>query len=91
MFCLELTVRDLSITKFPEDEKAWTIEDEYMFGDKYLVAPVFEAGARKRQVYLPKGCSWRKCGSDLTFEGGLVITADAPLEEIPVFEKVLTC
>ncbi len=77
--------------EFPEDEKAWTIEDEYMFGDKYLVAPVFEAGARKRQVYLPKGCSWKKYDSDLTFEGGFVITADAPLEEIPVFEKVLTC
>ena len=69
----------------------WAVEDEYMFGDKYLVAPVFEYGARKRQVYLPKGCSWKRYGSGLTFEGGQLITADAPLEEIPVFVKVLIC
>ncbi len=76
--------------EFPEDETAWEAEDEYMFGDKYLVAPVFEYGARKRQVYLPKGCSWKRYGSGLTFEGGQLITADAPLEEIPVFERILT-
>ena len=77
--------------EFPEDETSWTVEDEYMFGDKYLVAPVFEAGARKRQVYLPKGCSWRRIGTDTALEGGQVITADAPLEDMPVYEKVLIC
>ncbi|MBP3826153.1 MAG: family 31 glucosidase [Butyrivibrio sp.] len=77
--------------EFPEDETCWSVEDEYMFGDRYLVAPVFESGARKRQVYLPKGCSWKRLGCDETLEGGRVITADAPLEDIPVFEKVLIC
>ena len=77
--------------EFPEDDEAWKAEDEYMFGDRYLVAPVFEAGARKRQVYLPKGCSWKRYGSDSAFEGGRFITADAPLDEIPVFEKVIIC
>lgn len=77
--------------EFPEDETSWTVEDEYMFGDKYLVAPIFEAGARKRQVYLPKGCSWRRIGTDTALEGGQVITADAPLEDMPVYERVLIC
>ncbi|WP_022765018.1 glycoside hydrolase family 31 protein [Butyrivibrio sp. XPD2006] len=77
--------------EFPEDEEAWRTEDEYMFGDRYLVAPVFEAGARKRQVYLPKGCSWKRYGSDQILDGGRFITADAPLDEIPVFEKVIIC
>ncbi len=77
--------------EFPEDETAWNVEDEYMFGDKYLVAPVFESGARKRQVYLPKGCSWKRIGTDTAIDGGQVITADAPLEDMPVYEKVLIC
>ncbi|WP_022769683.1 glycoside hydrolase family 31 protein [Butyrivibrio sp. NC2007] len=77
--------------EFPEDETAWNVEDEYMFGDKYLVAPVFEAGARKRQVYLPKGCSWKRIGTDTAIDGGQFITADAPLEDMPVYEKVITC
>ena len=38
---------------FPADPNAWTIDDEYMFGDEYLAAPVLEAGARSRTVYLP--------------------------------------
>ncbi len=77
--------------EFPEDETAWNVEDEYMFGDKYLVAPVFESGARKRQVYLPKGCSWKRIGADTAIDGGRFITADAPLEDMPVYEKVLIC
>ena len=77
--------------EFPEDEMAWKVEDEYMFGEKYLVAPVFEAGARKRQVYLPKGCSWKRYGSDTALEGGRFITADAPIEDMPVYEKVIIC
>ena len=77
--------------EFPEDETAWNVEDEYMFGDKYLVAPVFESGARKRQVYLPKGCIWKRIGTDTAIDGGQFITADAPLEDMPVYEKVLIC
>lgn len=77
--------------EFPEDETCWNVEDEYMFGDRYLVAPVFEAGARKRQVYLPKGCSWKRYGTDQVLDGGRFITADAPLEDMPVYEKVLIC
>ncbi len=77
--------------EFPDDSRAWETEDEYMFGDRYLVAPAFEAGARKRQVYLPKGCNWKNISTGLTCEGGQEIIADAPLEEIPVFEKVIIC
>lgn len=35
---------------FADDERAWTVEDEFMFGPDVLVAPVTEAGARSRQV-----------------------------------------
>lgn len=42
--------------EFPEDETAWTVEDQMMFGPDVLVAPVLEAGARRRQVYLLLAC-----------------------------------
>jgi alpha-D-xyloside xylohydrolase len=40
--------------EFPEDPTSWFIEDEYLFGDDLLVAPLFEKSDR-RKVYLPPG------------------------------------
>lgn len=40
--------------EFPDDPGAWLIEDEYMFGDDMLVAPMLESG-KSRNVYLPGG------------------------------------
>lgn len=73
--------------EFPEDKNCWELEDQYMFGDKYLVAPILEAGARERKVYLPTG-TWKNIHEDETLEGGRQIAAQAPLEYIPVFEKM---
>ena len=42
----------------PKDEKALQIEDQYMWGDHVLVAPVLEKGATQRKVYLPAGEWW---------------------------------
>lgn len=41
--------------EFPNDRTSWTIDDEYMFGENLLVAPLFEEGKNNRQVYLPTG------------------------------------
>ena len=73
--------------QFPEDEKAWEIKDQFLFGDKYLVAPVTEYGQRKREVYLPAGASWTEQSTGKTYEGGRTVTADAPLDVIPVFVR----
>ena len=39
--------------EFPKDKVSWNIEDEHMLGRKYLVAPIFEFGKRRRQVWIP--------------------------------------
>ena len=70
---------------FPDDEKAYDVEDEYMFGPDILVAPVVEKGARKRRVYLPKGVTWKHWRTHEIYEGGEWIECDAPLNSIPVF------
>jgi len=73
--------------EFPEDETCWNLKDQYMFGGKYLVAPVLELGAREREVYLPAG-RWKDVNSGEILEGGRVVTAPAPLDVIPVYEKI---
>lgn len=74
--------------EFPADARAWEVEDEYMFGDRYLVAPVLYPGVTRREVYFPEGARWREMDGEREFEGGTTAEADAPLEKMPVFERV---
>lgn len=72
---------------FSEDAKAWEIEDEYMFGPDFLVAPILYADMRKREVYLPGGSKWKNYWTGETFDGGSAIEVDAPLAQLPVFTR----
>ena len=71
---------------FPEDKKAWEIEDEYMFGPDLLVAPILYEDQRERTLYLPEGL-WRNINDGEEYQGGREITVDAPLDQLPVFAK----
>ncbi len=55
--------------EFPEDRTAWCIEDEYMFGEDILVAPLFHDAAVGRDVYVPDG-RWIDYQTGETVEGG---------------------
>ena len=46
------------VMDFAADKKTWGIDDEYLFGPAFLVAPVTEYRARSRKVYLPAGTDW---------------------------------
>jgi len=70
---------------FPKDPASWEIKDQFLFGDDILVAPVVQAGANKRQVYLPAGSKWTDAYAAAEWDGGQWIEADAPIEKIPVF------
>lgn len=72
--------------EFPNDEKAWEITDQYMFGDRYLVAPILEYKQRSREVYLPKG-KWQLLSDGKLYDGEQTVSVDAPLDVIPVFVK----
>ena len=45
------------LLEYPNDPGAWLIEDEYMFGNNILVAPILEA-KDSRDVYLPGQDRW---------------------------------
>src|SRR5690606_13079633 len=72
---------------FPDDERAWAVDDQMMFGPDVLVAPVTEAGARSRPVYLPGTGRWRHVWSGRVYEGGAEIVEEAPLSHIPVYVR----
>ena len=73
--------------EFPQDAACWDLQDQYMFGSRYLVAPVLELHQRERGVYLPEG-RWKDLNSGAVLDGGRVVTAPAPIDQIPVYEKV---
>lgn len=73
--------------EFPNDEICYTLSDQYMFGPRYLVAPVLSLGARERSLYLPHG-RWRAMASGEILEGGRRVSVPAPPEVIPVFERL---
>jgi len=74
--------------EFPEDTHAWEVHDEYMYGDKVLVAPILEAGAKERMVYLPgDGTLWKESETEKEYSGGQWICVPVTLESMPVFIK----
>ena len=72
---------------FPDDTGCAGIDDEFMFGPDLLVAPVLDEGAHSRAVCLPAGAQWRDAWSGDRLNGGQVVTAQAPLERIPLYVR----
>ena len=72
---------------FPADAHAWRVDDQFMFGSEYLVAPVLKAGARNRSVYFPQGAAWVHHFTGAVYEGGTLVVVPAPLEEFPLFKR----
>ena len=73
---------------FPADEHCYADCDEFMLGESILVAPVLDAGARKRTVYLPAGpAAWYNFHTGERLAAGQTHTVDADLETLPLFVK----
>ena len=72
---------------FYKDQKAFDVDDQFMFGPDILVAPILNQGQVKRTVYLPGQAKWLDPYTDTEYEGAQTIEVDAPLERIPVFLK----
>ncbi len=73
--------------EFPEDETCWELQDQYMFGDKYLVAPILHLNQFEREVYLPEG-EWILTSTGEKMKGKTTVKAAAPIDYMPVFERV---
>jgi alpha-glucosidase len=81
-----LPVMQALLLDYPDDPDAVSQENEFLFGDDLLVAPVVKSGEWKWPVYLPAGI-WFDFWSDRTYKGPAHITVNAPLDRIPVFVR----
>ena len=74
--------------EWPESNNAYLFEDEYMFGDDILVAPVVtkpeKDGTTARRTWLPEGRWFDVCRNKVV-EGNRTFTDRYAMEEIPYF------
>jgi alpha-D-xyloside xylohydrolase len=73
------------VLDWPHDPKVRQIDDEFMFGDSVLVAPMF-AGETNRTVYLPRG-DWYDFWTRAKITGGRTIEAANGVGQIPLYVK----
>jgi alpha-glucosidase len=73
--------------EYPNDEEAVKVDDQFLFGEELLVAPVLKKGERVKRVYLPEG-EWIDFNDKQTvYLGGQRIAYRTPLDVIPIFVK----
>jgi alpha-glucosidase len=73
---------------FGDDRETWHDNDEMMVGPDLLAAPVFEPGARKRKLYLPRHAQgWFDWWTGAHHGGGQEIEVTAPLHRLPLFVR----
>ncbi len=75
--------------EYPEDETTYTADDEFLFGEALLVAPIIRPGIEHRHVYLPQG-TWFHYWTGERFDGPAHVLAHAPLGEPPLYVKANT-
>lgn len=83
----DYTVMRALVMDSPRDSVAREISDEFMLGEALLVAPVYEYGARSRDVYLPEGIWYETHSGDLYKSEGRYFDVPAPFGYCPVFAK----
>lgn len=71
---------------FSDDKKVYNVEDEFMWGENILVAPVIEKGATTRKIYLPKG-NWMNSRGKQFVSKGEWFTETVEISDIPLFYK----
>lgn len=70
---------------YPSEDSLRSVDDEYMLGDRMLVAPLF-AGEAGRTITLPSG-DWQDFWTGRPVREGTRFTVPASTEKIPVFVK----
>ncbi len=74
------------LLEYPDDAQAVRQNDEFLFGNDILVAPVTKDDDIQREVYLPRGV-WYDFWTERRIAGPTTLTVDAPLTRIPLFVR----
>ena len=60
---------------------------QYLFGNSFLVAPVYEPGVTNRTLWLPSGECWVDYWTGQPYTGGQEVTVPAPLTRLPLMVR----
>jgi hypothetical protein len=76
---------------YPEQEEAYRYEEQYMFGNDMLIAPIAAAadsatGLSAKTIWLPEG-KWYEAATGTLLEGNQVVTRNFTQEQIPYYYK----
>ena len=71
---------------YPDDPKAVACDNQYLWGENILVAPVVEKDVTSRKVYLPQG-DWFDFWSGEPITGGRDLSRPVDLETMPLFVR----
>ncbi|MGH7470767.1 MAG: TIM-barrel domain-containing protein [Longimicrobiales bacterium] len=71
---------------YPDDEKARSTGNQYLWGRDLLIAPVYQKGATTRDVYLPQG-DWYDWWTNEKMSGGKTVTRDVDLATMPIYVR----
>ena len=69
----------------PKNKNLYTVDDQYLIGDRMMVAPLF-AGESSRKVVMPRG-GWHDFWTGEKVASGAELTVPASTEHIPVYVK----
>ena len=83
----DYTIMRPLVMDFTADANVNNIGDQFMFGPALMAAPVYEYGARTREMYFPATCGWYDFYSGRYVAGGQMLTVDAPYERIPLYVR----
>ena len=76
--------------EYPDQEPAYTFQQQYLFGPDLLVAPIIVPANGKparKEVYLPAGQDWFDFFTGDLYPGGKVVIHECPLDRMPVFVR----
>ena len=84
----DYTIMRPMIMDFGTDSNVKDIAYQFMFGPSIMVNPVYQYGARTKDVYFPKDYVWYDFYTGaVASNGGEKKTVDAPYERIPLFVR----
>ena len=73
------------VIEFQDDPTVYAIDDQYLFGDSFLVAPIMTE-INQRRVYLPAG-NWVDYWTKKVLSGGRWLDVEAPLDVLPMWVR----
>ena len=74
------------VLEYPTDENTFNLSDQFMIGDRVIVAPILTPTTKHRVVYLPEG-NWFNYWTDERLVGNSHHLIEAPLNILPIFVK----